>query len=341
MAVQVNEFVASNDALDDGQELRQRIARDGHLFFRGLLDASQIWSLRNQVFEKCAEAGWLKAGTHSNDGIANGERIYLDPEPEYLNVYGEIQKLERFHGLAHSPAIMRVMGALLDDQVLPHANKIARIMFPQNNQFKTPPHQDFVHIQGTTETYSCWVPLGECPRDLGGLAVKPRSHLEGVREYHLALGAGGMGVDSRDLEGEWLTTDYEPGDALVFHSLTIHQAMPNLTDDRIRISADYRYQNPSQPILDFCLKPHNYSGEWTEIYEGWDSRELQYYWKDFDLNIADRDWSYYQNRDAEAMQLAARGDEKARSGLMWIIARDPDPKKRKAAEEALSKLDAR
>ena len=341
MAVQVNDLIASNDALDDAGELRQRIAREGYLFFRGLLDAGQIWALRKQVLERCAEAGWLKAGTDSSDGIANGERVYLDPEPEYLKVYGEVQKLEGFHRLAHSPAITRLMGALLDDKVLPHANKIARIMFPQSNQFKTPPHQDFVHIQGTTETYSCWVPLGECPRDLGGLAVKPRSHLQGVREYHLALGAGGMGVDNRELEGEWLTTDYQPGDALIFHSLTVHQAMPNLTHDRIRLSADYRYQNPGQPILEFCLKPHNYSGPWDEIYEGWESRELQFYWNEFDLTIADRDWSYYENRDAEAMELAMRGDEKARSGLMWIIARDPDPEKREAAREALRNLDAR
>jgi hypothetical protein len=339
MAVQVNDLVASNDALGDGRELRERIAREGYLFFHGLLDAGQVGTLRKEVLEVCAEGGWLKAGTDPADGIANGERVYLDPEPDYVKVYGEIQTVEGFHRLGHSPAIMQVMGALLGDQVLPHANKIARIMFPKNNEFATPPHQDFVHIQGTTETYSCWVPLGNCPRELGGLAIMPRSHRQGVREYHLALGAGGMGVDSRELGGEWLTTDYQPGDALIFHSLTIHQALPNLTDDRIRFSVDYRYQSPNQPILDFCLKPHNSGGTWDEIYEDWKSRELQYYWKEFDLTIADRDWSYYDNRDAEAMELAKRGDEKARSGLTWIIARHPDPQVRREAEEALRKLD--
>ena len=339
MAVQVNDLVASNDALGDGRELRERIAREGYLFFNGLLDAGQVGTLRKEVLEVCAEGGWLKAGTDPADGIANGERVYLDPEPDYVKVYGEIQTVEGFHRLGHSPAIIQVMGALLGDQVLPHANKIARIMFPKNNEFATPPHQDFVHIQGTTETYSCWVPLGDCPRELGGLAIMPRSHRQGVREYHLALGAGGMGVDPRELGGEWLTTDYQPGDALIFHSLAIHQGLPNLTDDRIRLSVDYRYQSPNQPILDFCLKPHNSGGTWDEIYEGWESRELQYYWKDFDLTIADRDWSYYDNRDAEAMELAKRGDEKARSGLTWIIARHPDPQVRREAEEALRKLD--
>ena len=57
--------------------------------------------------------------------------IYLDPEPDYVKVYGEIQAVEGFHRLGHSQAIIQVMGALLGDQVLPHANKIARIMFPQ------------------------------------------------------------------------------------------------------------------------------------------------------------------------------------------------------------------
>jgi hypothetical protein len=38
----------------------------------------------------------------------------------------------------------------------------------------------------------------------------------------------------------WCTTDYEPGDVILFHSLTVHWA-PDNNGDRLRISADYRY----------------------------------------------------------------------------------------------------
>jgi hypothetical protein len=37
------------------------------------------------------------------------------------------------------------------------------------------------------------------------------------------------------------------GDALIFPSLTVHQALPNLTQDRLRVSLDNRYQALSQP----------------------------------------------------------------------------------------------
>jgi hypothetical protein len=43
-----------------------------------------------------------------------------------------------------------------------------------------------------------------------------------------------------------VTTDYQAGDVLVFHCLTTHAALPNLTD-RLRISAEYRWQLADQP----------------------------------------------------------------------------------------------
>ncbi len=340
MAVDVTEYVVSNEVLDDSEELQRRMDRSGYLFFRGLLDPGQVRGLRRDVLEVCQRGGWLKEGSPLEDGIANGERIYLEPEPDYLEVYDEVQRLESFHGLAHAPAILDVMEKLVGEEVLPHATKIARLMFPQSNQYATPPHQDFVHIQGSTETYSCWIPLGDCPGELGGLSVLAGSHQQGLFEYHLELGAGGMGVDADYLNGEWLTTDYMAGDALIFHSMTVHKSLPNTTLDRMRFSVDYRYQAASQPIVEAYLGPHNVKTSWEEIYSGWKSEDLKYYWKKFDVNIGERDWSYYDKRDAEAIELARKGDPKARSALMRIISRDTRPGKKEAAEEALRLLAA-
>ena len=338
MAVDVNHYVVSNEAADDGEELRRRMDRSGYLFFRGLLDPDQVRDLRRDVLEVCERGEWLKEGAPLEDGIANGERIYLEPEPDYLEVYDRVQRLESFHRLAHSPEILDIMEKLVGEEVLPHATKIARLMFPQSNQYATPPHQDFVHIQGSTETYSCWIPLGDCPVELGGLSILAGSHQQGVFEYHLELGAGGMGVDDDYLRGDWLTTDYKAGDALVFHSMTVHKSLPNTTPDRMRFSVDYRYQAASQPIVEAYLGPHNVKASWEEIYSGWKSQDLQYYWKKLDVSIGQRDWSYYDKRDAEAMEMARRGDPKARSALTRIISRDPRPGKKRAAEEALRML---
>jgi len=47
-------------------------------------------------------------------------------------------------------------------------------------------------------------------------------------------------------EPGWATTSYEPGDAIIFHCLTPHAALPN-TGSALRISGDFRWQRPDQP----------------------------------------------------------------------------------------------
>ena len=82
-----------------------------------------------------------------------------------------------------------------------HPMKISRLVFPQNTAFSTPPHQDFVPIQGTTDTYTCWIPLGDCPREHGGLTVRAGSHQSGVYELHLTRGAWWHGDGHRQGAG--------------------------------------------------------------------------------------------------------------------------------------------
>ena len=60
---------------------------------------------------------------------------------------------------------------LLDGPVLPHPRLIGRTIFPKRESFTTPPHQDFIPIQGTTEDYTAWFPLHDLPPDMGGLEV--------------------------------------------------------------------------------------------------------------------------------------------------------------------------
>jgi ectoine hydroxylase-related dioxygenase (phytanoyl-CoA dioxygenase family) len=203
-----------------------------------------------------------------------------------MEVYNEVMRLEPFHSLAHDPALLSMFKMLLGEQSLVHARNIARIIFPQNTKFTTPAHQDYVHIQGTPETWTAWKPLGDCPRDLGALAVMPRSHKSGIFPVHSAYGAGGLGIDTDSLPYGWATTDFKVGDVVIFHSHTVHKALPNLSPDRIRLSADFRYQGLSQPVTQGCFQPHHAQISWEEVYAGWKSTQFQYYWRDLPLNFA-------------------------------------------------------
>ncbi len=282
-------FLISNDATDDPNKLRERMRRDGYLFFRGLISAADIRRTRAEILALCAGAGWLAPGTEPNEGIAAPGIASTEPQPDYMAVYNPLLRGEAFNALAHDSGLLNVLEGLFGEAPLPHARNIARIIFPQNTLHTTPSHQDYLHIQGTEETYTAWIPLGDCPRSLGSLVVMPGSHHSGVYSVQKAHGAGGVGIDTDALPFPWAGGDFAEGDALLFNSLTIHKALPNLTPDRLRLSVDFRYQPLSHPIAPSSLEPHHQQQTWEEIYADWKSDLFKYYWRDLPLTYAGSD----------------------------------------------------
>ena len=289
------EFREQNALLDDPRALRQQMATDGFLFFRGLVPADEIVALRRQILQICDNYGWIAPGTELMDGIADPSADGMEP---FCGVgvppaaYGDVQRLESFHRLAHNPALVDMMGKLFDETVLVHALKIARVMIPAKGNAPTPAHQDFIFIQGTKTVYTCWMPLGDCPRELGGLSVLRGSHKKGVFPVRAAEGAGGRHVIfDEDTPQDWFETDFQIGDVLVFHSLTVHKSIPNRTENQVRLSTDFRYQPPSLPIETKSITPHCNVLPWEEIYEDWESKDLQYYWEQYDLDFQEHDAS--------------------------------------------------
>jgi hypothetical protein len=327
-------------ALDRPSDLRARLDREGYLYFSGLLPPVEVFGLRHAILACCRDGGWLVPGSDVDDGRVDPAQACVEPEPAFLAVYRQVQRLEAFHSFAHQPALLGLIEALLGEPPLPHPAKIARLSFPQNVTHTTPAHQDYPFIQGTAQTFTTWIPLGDCPLELGGLEVDARTHVEGIRPHHLSLGAGAMGIDPATLPDRWLTTNYRAGDVLVFHSHTVHRARPNLTHDQLRVSVDFRYQARSLPIAEGNLTPHTGAVSWSEVYEDWASTELQYYWTNLDLNIVNADRSFVENRDNEAFERAAQGDPIARPALLRIAQRDRDPERRERAARALAELDA-
>lgn len=276
--------------------LRRRADEDGCLFFRSLVDRDAIRQVRREILGLCAEAGWIAPRTDPREGVAAPGVACVEGQPEYMAVYNQVMRLESFHALAHDAGLLGMFDELFGESTLVHPRNIARIVFPQNTRFTTPAHQDYVHIQGAEQTYTAWIPLGDCPRSRGSLAVMLGSHRAGVQTPHPADGAGGLGIQTDALQFPWATADFSTGDALIFSSLVIHKALPNLSANRIRLSVDYRYQPASAPIVQSSLEPHFGQVTWPEVYEGWRSDRYQYYWKDHHLHIAD--WSPEYHRAA-------------------------------------------
>jgi len=284
----------STALLGDPGRLRRRFSEEGYAFFSGVLPVAVLRTLRREILEICAREGWIAGGEDLEAAHAIRAPVN-EGEADYFPVYDAIQRLESFHALAHDPDVMRLMRALLGDSAFPHPLGIARLMFPDNNECATPPHQDYPNNQGTPELYACWIPLGDCPREHGGIAILERSHTHGVLPLAFSLGAGGRHAV---LEGElathrWLSRDFAAGDALVFHSHTVHRSLHNLSPDRMRLSVDFRYQREGEALVARSLQPHFGRLEWDEIYAGWSGRAPRRYWEERDYKLVDWDERYH------------------------------------------------
>jgi ectoine hydroxylase-related dioxygenase (phytanoyl-CoA dioxygenase family) len=330
-------FVDSTGIAGDGKALAARMARDGYLFVRGLVPPAEVAAVREDALAVVAEAGWLSAERARADAIANPRAACADPDDRYVPVLRRLYRREALHALKHHPAVVGLFESMLGEDVLVHPMLIVRNIFPQRPELTTPSHQDFPHIQGTAETFAMWLPLSDCPTAMGGLTVAESSHAQGVREFRASSGAGAMEVCD-PLDGRWVGGDFAQGDAVIFHSMTVHRALPNTTD-RLRQSIDARYQRLSEPVSEKSLDPYAGTGTWDEIYRGWRREDLQYYWRELPLTFAPFDWQYYERRDQLAFEMAAEGDREARAALLRIIQRDPDPAKRDRAAHLVATLD--
>jgi hypothetical protein len=182
------------------------------------------------------------------------------------------------------------------------------------------------------------MPLGDCPLEQGCLSVAAGSHRDGIRDFRVTNGSGGLEVVD-PLAGRWRASPFAAGDVLMFHSLVVHRGLPNLTN-RLRQSMDARYQRVSEPVSDLSLQPYANLYTWDQVYAGWRSTEFQYYWQKQPITIGAFDTQYYERRDVIAFEMAERGDIAARASLLRIVQRDKSPAKRERAAALLAALAA-
>lgn len=285
----------STDLLGDANALRQRAEEDGYLFFRQLLPRDLVLELRRQFLQVLDRYGWLDRSAPLMDGVVDRDAVEAEDPAKMTEggvgihnvAYRDVQKLELFHALAHHPNVLKMYRQLLGETAMPHPRHIARLILPASFNAPTPPHQDFIHIQGTKNVWTMWLPVGDCPREMGNLTVIRGSHRDGLLPVAAAQGAGGLEAHLCAGNYEWIEDDFQAGDALTFPSLTVHKALKPQITDRVRLSCDFRFQRADEPIDQSSLVPHGGIATWDELYEGWKDQSIQYYWKEKDMAISE------------------------------------------------------
>ena len=219
-ALSLGKLVDSSPHLDDPATLRSRATEQGYLFFRSLIDPADVLALRSLILPAC------------------GESFGSYDDPRWIELQCRVHPSDEFHRLRANPAIRRVLEAVLEGPVRSDRGDTCRIFSPRSPELTTLPHQDRFYVPGDGALWTVWIPLGDCPLDLGGLAVLPGSHREGLK-VHSREQAGARGVEV-NLDATWSTEDYRCGDVLMFNGLTLHRALENRSD-RCRLSADFRF----------------------------------------------------------------------------------------------------
>ncbi len=280
-------FVDCSELLGDRARLRAAARERGYLFFRGLLPAAEVLAVRRAVLQVTAAHGAL-AGDAAEAGAAEAgvarPGVHLteyDRTPEFIAYYSDLQRLRVFHALPHHPRLMAVLERLLGPEVWVHPRHICHAIFPADLKYTTPPHQDFRPVRGTPDTWTAWVPYGDCDAALGGLAVAEGSHVRGMLPVAADNETVTAGTGAR-----WVWSPIAAGDVLLFHSLTIHQGVDNTSGDRIRLAGSSRYQRVSDPVDAAALTVHLGVLTWEEVYAAWPAADpLRYYWRPLPLQV--------------------------------------------------------
>ncbi|MGC4768484.1 phytanoyl-CoA dioxygenase family protein [Micromonospora sp. DT44] len=337
---QITAFHDSTPDLDDPGTLLGRLRRDGYLFLRQVVDPELLERVLADFTRPISESGWFLGDPA--DRRADPAKFTVEPQENYRRVYHQAYRSEAFHSVGHSVRDS-LLEPLLGEAALIHPRPIGRIVFPassapRNMDFTTPAHQDFVSVQGTTNAYTCWVPLHDVSWEDGPLAVAEGSHLTGVRPSVPARGTGGTVIEDVPDE-DWRSGEFTRGDVVIFNSLTVHRGLPNRSD-RFRISTDFRFQPFTEPICDRSLAPSTSALAWDALYSAWENESLKYHWDRPELRTVSFDFRYEEERNRQAIEYARRGDSRAISSLQRMAVHDPDPARRQLAGELLASLNA-
>ena len=244
----------SNDILDDPLALKKRMYDDGYLLIRELHDKDDILAARKVILEKLDSKGMLVPDAPLMDGIYNPDY----PEPTSTGSMGNkhLTKLPEFKAVVEGEPVMSFFEDFLGGEARTFDFKWLRTAGPGSGSHI---HYDIVFMgRGTQDLYSCWTPFGDVSLDMGPIVFCLGSNrFDKVRKTY-----GQSDVDRDLIEGHfshkpleviekfggyWATTSFSAGDVIIFSMFLMHASLVN-TSDKIRITADTRYQLASEPI---------------------------------------------------------------------------------------------
>jgi phytanoyl-CoA hydroxylase len=210
--------------------------RDGFVALRGVLELDELAGL-----------------TASIDDWESATQDFLSRQPGgtmFIATKDEITFT--VHLVTRSPEarqfiVNEVMRDLCHDLVGPQARVYwdqAVYKHPEPDR-EFPWHQDNGYAFVEPQNYlTCWVPLTPATADNGCPWVAPGWHRRGTLAHHVTA----VGLQCFDDPTDAVAVEAEPGDIVVFSSLTPHRTGPNRTDE-VRKAYICQYAPPGAVVL--------------------------------------------------------------------------------------------
>ncbi len=232
----------------------QQYKRDGFLLLKNALDTSLVADIYREARQLFATQIKRVLG-HSvdiDDRDAFEQAMFQFFEQDFTafsNTGKTVQHTIGLHRLGVSDAILDLIKEIgVAEPVIavrPSMQFNSRFLSKDGNTYwKLGAHQDWRNGQGSLDSVVVWFPLVPASADLGALQVIRGSHLTGLRQADAAGYAGFIAEPIN--EADYIQTEYEVGDILLFSAFLVHRSGNNVTPN-IRWSVQLRYNNLAEP----------------------------------------------------------------------------------------------
>ena len=165
----------------------------------------------------------------------------------WRRLHSKRHKTAGMYALRTHPALLDAVESVIGPEILAHPQTVLRVKLPEYDPADVPWHQDDEYLAeeiGDTVILNLWIPLATARRENGCLEVIAGSHRQSV-PHRLKTSIPGVvayrGINDEDLpDGERVTCEMQPGDALMTMERVAHRSLPN-TSSTVRWSLDTRY----------------------------------------------------------------------------------------------------
>jgi hypothetical protein len=239
----------SASLLDDPAGLRGRLAEDGYLYLRGVIDRAAVAAARAEVLARLSTVDEIVPG----GDVFTGRSARKAREPDLGRFWRSVSEGPRLRAVTHGRDIARVMEIVAGEAPRAQDFLFLRVGVPGR---ATGLHFDYPFFTRLhDQVWTVWTSIGDTPVARGPLMVVENSHrfsdlVESVVGFDVVRDTGRKAafaenaIDfARSRGTRLLSANFEAGDVILFGMYLLHGSLDHHDDSgTVRVSTDLRWQ---------------------------------------------------------------------------------------------------